>query len=135
MCCFMRGGWRKWCSGMSITTTMNIITTTTTFISPEFLPWQGHLSTLQAPQNPARPAVKDCSELPPQTLCSAALQGLCGGHRTSGGEGQLSAEAILTSVIKMLIRHVEVCIRMAIQGHSMARTEDHIWGSSGHTDN
>lgn len=33
----MKGGWHKWCNGMSITTTMNTITTITTFISLEMI--------------------------------------------------------------------------------------------------
>lgn len=55
----MRGGWHKWCSGMSTTTTMNTTITTTTFTSPEFVPF----SLYCAPQNPARPADSDCTQL------------------------------------------------------------------------
>lgn len=48
---------------------------------------------------------------------------------------QSSAESLLTSVIKRLVRHTEVrvCSRKVIQGHSKARTEDHGWGKRGGT--
>lgn len=47
-----------------------------------------------------------------------------------------SAERLLISVIKRLVRHTKarVCSRTVIQGHSTARTEDHGWGWRGSTE-
>lgn len=57
------------------------------------------------------------------------------GRRGGSWEVQSSAESLLTSVIKRLVRHTEVrvCSRKVIQGHSKARTEDHGWGKRGGT--
>lgn len=52
-----------------------------------FYPSRDNSALLQPHRTQQGPQSSDCSERPPQTLCSAALRGLCGGHRTSGGHG------------------------------------------------